>query len=767
MGLLVVVSFSYRQTIFAYPSGGGSYVVSKDNLGEKPALVAGASLLVDYVLTVAVSISAGVAAITSAAEGLRPYRVELCLAFIAVLALANLRGLKESGTVFAVPTYVYIVVARRAHRLGLLPDLQRRPRPAAAGDRALRRVHRRRVLGRDARRRHRSSCSCGRSRPAPSPSPASRRSPTACRRSSSRSHATRPTTLTAMAVILGVYFFCISVLAHRIQPTLSEDETILSLLGGAVFGDGSVMYYVLQFSTMAILLLAANTAFADFPRIASILARDGYLPRQLHNRGDRLVFSNGIIALAVVAALLIVVLRRRHHGADPALRRRRLLRVHAVAVRHGQAPPAAPASRAGSATPSSTASAPSPRCVVLLVVVVSKFTIGAWVPVVLIPCIAFVLTRVKRHYDRVARALRVPPGYRARRHTHTVVVLVGSVHRATLAALAYAKSLAPDRLVRPHRRQRARGGRGACRQQWAEYGIDVPLRVLASPYRELSGPVLAELDQLDAAARERHHHRRPPRVRAHAVVGAAAAQPVGADPQGPAAVPPQHRRRVGAVPHRPRRGRRARRDGSGRPVMSSARRRVEERRSTIRGLRALRSLLDDCRTAPDLEAAAVATVRSMLVALPLEDCWFEGPTVGPPLPVIRPDGDVDALVQRRGARGLALPGAVAVPAGDHGRFVLVGDPAVGLTAEERLVALGHGRRAVAGGRPQRLGQPLRRARPRDRRRPSPEVKPRRGEAAPARRRTGGGDSTHAAKPPPCARSRPEGGIAQAPPTCHR
>ncbi|HET7722731.1 MAG TPA: APC family permease, partial [Acidimicrobiales bacterium] len=271
MGLLVVVAFSYRQTIIAYPSGGGSYVVSKDNLGEKPALVAGASLLVDYVLTVAVSISAGVAAITSASEGLRPYRVELCLGFIVVLAVANLRGLKESGTVFAVPTYVYIVSLGALLLWGfaritwgdlepLAPVTERYDhftdgrfsagtlsgvtlfllmRAFSSGAVALTGVE------------------------------AISNGVPAFKKPESRNAAR---TLVAMAAILGTYFFGISVLAHRLQPTLSEDETVLSLLGGAVFGSGSAMYYVLQISTMAILTLAANTAFADFPRIASILA---------------------------------------------------------------------------------------------------------------------------------------------------------------------------------------------------------------------------------------------------------------------------------------------------------------------------------------------------------------------------------------------------------------------------------------------------------------------------------------------------------------
>ena len=495
MGLLVVVSFSYRQTIFAYPSGGGSYVVSKDNLGEKPALIAGASLLVDYVLTVAVSISAGVAAITSAAEGLRPYRVELCLGFIVILALANLRGLKESGTVFAVPTYVYILSLGALIVWGFIQvfggDLEPLAPVAERYDDFTDDKFSAGQLGGVTFLLLMRAFSSG--AVALTGVEAISNGVPAFKQPESRNAAK---TLRAMALILGVYFFCISVLAHRIRPTLSEEETILSLLGDAVFGHGSFMYYVLQFSTMAILTLAANTAFADFPRIASILAKDGYLPRQLHNRGDRLVFSNGIIALAAVAAVLIVIFG----GVTTAL-----IPLYAVGVFCGFT-----LSQYGMVKHHQRHKDPGwqrhavvngvgafATLIVLTVVVVSKFAIGAWVPVVLIPMIAFGLTRVKRHYSRVARALAVPPGYRPRRHTHTVVVLVGSVHRATLAAIAYAKSLAPDRLCAltvasdPDEAERVQ-------DQWDEYGLDVPLRVLASPYRELSGPVLAELDRLDA-----------------------------------------------------------------------------------------------------------------------------------------------------------------------------------------------------------------------------------------------------------------------------
>ncbi len=492
MVLLVIVVASYRQVIFAYPSGGGSYVVSRENLGETPSLVAGASLLVDYVLTVAVSISAGVAAITSAVEGLRPYRVQLAVAFIVVLMLANLRGIKESGRVFAIPTYVYVASLGSLLGWGLIQSYLGDLAPLEpvaeryddfTDDGAL-------LTGVTAYAFARAFSSGA---VALTGVEAISNGVQTFRRPEARNAAK---TLVWMGAILAVYFFGISVLAHRVRPTLSDEETVLSILGTAVFGDGAVLYFVLQAATAIILLLAANTAFAGFPQVASILARDGYLPRQLHNRGDRLVYSNGIIALAVVAALLIV----GFGGITTAL-----IPLYAVGVftgftlsqvgmvkhhqlRREQGWRAKLAVNAVGATATG---------LVLVVVVVSKFTIGAWIPVVLIPLIVVLLRAVKRHYDRVAAALRVPEGYRALRHTHTVVVLVGSVHRATLAALTYARSLAPDRLVAvtvaSDQEETER-----IQAQWDAFHLDTELQVESSPYRELTTPVLRYLDELDA-----------------------------------------------------------------------------------------------------------------------------------------------------------------------------------------------------------------------------------------------------------------------------
>jgi amino acid transporter len=493
--LLAIVVFSYRQTIYAYPNGGGSYVVSKENLGRGPSLVAGAALLVDYTLTVAVSISAGTAAITSAVPELREHRVALCLGFIVLLALANLRGLKESGTVFAVPTYVYILAIGGLLSYGLFQvfsgDLGALSPNEELYNEATDGAYGRGTLGGVTILLLLRAFSSG-AVALTGVEAISNGVPTFKQPQSK--NASR--TLGTMAVILGVYFLAISVLAHRLQPTLNDDETILSQLGGAVFGDGSVLYYVLQIATMAILILAANTAFAGFPSIASILAKDGFLPRQLHNRGDRLVYSNGIIGLAVVSGLLIVIFG----GVTTAL-----IPLYAVGVFAGFT-----LSQVGMVVHhrrrkesgwqrhiAINAVGATATLSVLLVVVVSKFTIGAWVPVVLIPLIVVVLKAVRRHYDRIAAALHVPDGYKPRHQTHTIVVLVGSVHRASLAALAYAKSLAPEHLVALTIAADAEEVE-RIQAQWDHFKLDVPLHIESSPYRELIGPVSTYLDELDA-----------------------------------------------------------------------------------------------------------------------------------------------------------------------------------------------------------------------------------------------------------------------------
>jgi amino acid transporter len=493
--LLAIVATSYRQTIFAYPSGGGSYVVSRENLGVLPALIAGSSLLVDYVLTVAVSVSAGVAAIISAYPDLLPYRVELCLACVALMTLANLRGVKESGNLFAGPTYVYILILGALIAVGLgrywFGDLGVIPFDAQAQE------HLREVVDGNpdlvkgatlfALLRAFSSGAV-----ALSGVEAISNGVPAFEKPESKNASS---TLVWMSVILGSLFLGVSVLASHLKPVVSEDETLLSIMGKHVFGDGTAPYFVLQFATFAILILAANTAYADFPRLSSLIARDGFLPRQLASRGDRLVFSNGVLALALAAVALIVVF-----GGETSA----LIPLYAVGVFTGFT-----LSQAGMVRHHQTLKEPGWRRgavinavgaiatgLVLMVVVVSKFTIGAWVPVVVIPLIVMVLLRIRRHYDRVAVQLQIPDGWRPKHRTHTVVVLVGSLNTVTLNALMYARSLSPDRLLavtvvsEPEQQEKIAAA-------WERYDVPVELHTLHSPYRELTAPVLRFLDELD------------------------------------------------------------------------------------------------------------------------------------------------------------------------------------------------------------------------------------------------------------------------------
>ena len=490
MVLLVLVITSYRQTIFAYPNGGGSYVVSRENLGETPSLIAGASLLVDYILTVAVSVSAGVAAITSAFPALRPERVEICLGFIAIMTIANLRGLKESGRLFAGPTYVYVLALFALISYGLFRLATGSLEPLAPNTEALEELtHGNELTGLTVLIFLRAFSSGA---VALTGVEAISNGVPAFKKPESKHAAT---TLLLMGTILGTFFFGISVLAHRLRPTPSESETLLSIMGREVFNGETLPYYILQFSTFAILILAANTAFADFPRVTSILAQDGYLPAQLKNRGDRLVFSNGILALAAVAALLIVAF-----SGDTS----KLIPLYAVGVfagftlsqmgmvRHHQRL-REPSWKRGVVVNAIGAVA---TFIVLIVVVVSKFAIGAWIPVVLIPIIVYMFRRIKRHYNEVRRALKVEPGDHIPRHSHTVVILVGSVNLGVLKAVAYARSMRPDRLVAISVVTSAEE-ETAVVDAWEKFELPVELRTVFSPFRDLTGPVMQLIDELD------------------------------------------------------------------------------------------------------------------------------------------------------------------------------------------------------------------------------------------------------------------------------
>jgi amino acid transporter len=493
VALLVIVVLSYRQTLYAYPNGGGSYIVSRENLGTNPSLVAAASLLVDYTLTVSVSVAAGVAAITSAIAALRGYEVELAVALIVLIALGNLRGVRESGRLFAPPTYVYVSMMTLLVVWGLFRtftgDLQPLPVNHAqlahftGGETMLGGVTFFLLM------RAFSSGAV-----ALSGVEAISNGVQAFRKPESRNAAI---TLMWTGFILGSLFTGIAVLADQLRPTLSENETILSQMGHAVFGGGGPLYIVLQASTAAILTLSANTAYADFPRLSGIIAGDGFMPRQLANRGDRLVLSNGILVLSIAAGGLVIGFGASVSSLIPlfavGLFTAFTLSQAGMVVHHWRL--REPRWRAGLVINGVGALATT---LVTAVILVSKFTEGAWIPTLVIPLLVLLFKGIHHHYATVDRAMRVEPGIKLPDIQHTVIVLVGpKVHIGVIQALAYARSLRPDFL---HAVSVAYDADQAnrIREQWERFDLDIPLDVVDSPYREINEPVLEYLDRIDA-----------------------------------------------------------------------------------------------------------------------------------------------------------------------------------------------------------------------------------------------------------------------------
>ncbi|HEX2441097.1 MAG TPA: APC family permease [Methylomirabilota bacterium] len=481
--LLIIVVISYQQTIHAYPSGGGSYIVARANLGTIPGLIAAAALLVDYVLTVAVSVAAGVAAITSAVPELVTHKVVLGVVFVAAIALANIRGVREAGRIFAVPTYFFIasfgvMLLVGAYRMvtGSLPPAAP---PTAPGLESLSWFL---VL-----RAFSSGCT------AMTGTEAISNGIPAFKPAESRNAAI---TLGWMAAILGTLFIGITVLASDLGVLPSETETVVSQIARRLFG-GGVFYYAIQAATALILVLAANTSFADFPRLASLLARDRFVPRQFATLGERLVFSNGILVLAGFAALLLVLFGGETHALIPLYAVgvfisftlsqsgmvRHWWRERSVGWRHRLAINGVGATATG---------------VVTLVIAATKFSHGAWIVVLVIPILVTAFIMMSRHYEEVAGDLSLegmdpPPEFQ-----HTVLVLVGDVHRGVVRAVQYAKTLAPTASVRGVYVETDPARTARLEERWAQWGLGVPLVVLGSPYRSLLRPLLDYVDKLHA-----------------------------------------------------------------------------------------------------------------------------------------------------------------------------------------------------------------------------------------------------------------------------
>ena len=480
--LLVIVVLSYRQTIREYPGGGGSYIVAKENLGTIPGLVAGASLLVDYILTVAVSISAAVAAITSAVPGLLPYTVPMAVGFVLLLAIANLRGVKESGTLFAGPTFAFIALIGFMVITGLIRFATGDPITVPAPAEQIEVVQ---SLGLFlVLKAFASGCTAMTGVEAIANGVQAFRQP---------EDKNASITLTWMAGILLFLFTGIALLSTLAGVQPSETETVISQLSREMFGTGW-LYYVISASVAAILVLAANTAYADFPRLSSFVADDDFLPHQLRDRGHRLVFSNGIILLTIAAIVLLVAF-----GGVTT----RLIPLYAVGVFLSFTLSQAGMVRHHLRIRESgwqrslviNALGATATGIVTAVIATAKFTHGAWIVLILIPTIVAFFLWVRRQYERVRMDLAIRPDEFAdldwqsynRMHNH-VIVLVKSIDRRLVRALRYARTLQADRIEAVY--VDIDGDAAGFRKRWDKAAFGIKLTVIDSPYREILGPIM-------------------------------------------------------------------------------------------------------------------------------------------------------------------------------------------------------------------------------------------------------------------------------------
>ncbi|HLF75273.1 MAG TPA: APC family permease [Anaerolineales bacterium] len=504
VGLLAIVVISYEQIIHAYPDGGGAYVVAYDNLGHFPALVAAAALLTDYILTVSVSVSSGVAQIVSAYPELFGYRVVISVACVIFIMVINLRGVRESGAAFAIPSYFFIVIMFLTIGTGLFrmatdslgmvidpPELEHFGE-AVSGVTAFLLLH---------------AFSSGTA--ALTGVEAISNGTTAFKEPRSRNAGI---TLIWMAFILGLLFMGISFITREIKAVPSETETVISQLARTVFDGQGLMYLFVIVGTAVILILAANTAFAGFPRLSAMLARDGFMPRQLTYRGSRLVYSYGIASLAGVASLLIIIFQASVT---------RLIPLYAIGVflsfTLAQAGMARRWWRSGRLDPQDTVRVRSHRlqyekgwrikmisngfgafctAVVMLVFAITKFRDGAWIVLILTPALIAIFLWIHRHYSGLANRLSLenygePPPYNAR---HRVIVPISNVHQGTLAALRYARMLSEDITavhisLEPSDTEKVR-------KKWERWGRGNRLVIVDSPYRLFLEPLLGYINEI-------------------------------------------------------------------------------------------------------------------------------------------------------------------------------------------------------------------------------------------------------------------------------
>lgn len=504
VALLTILTLSYEQTIHAYPGGGGAYIVARDNLGELPALMAGAALLMDYVLTVSVSISSGVAQIVSAFPQLFPFRIEFAVVLVIFIMTINMRGVKESGIAFSVPTYFFVVMMVATvgtglfryftHSLSVVVDPPEMELLHAAQPITFFLILRAFSNG--------TSAVTG--------VEAISNGITAFKEPRSRNAGL---TLIWMSVILGSLLLVITFLAYHIQAIPSEEETVISQMARTVFEGRGLLYLAAIAATTVILIMAANTAFADFPRLSALMAGDGFLPRQFTYRGSRLVYSRGIMALAFIACSLIVIFQASVTSLIP---------LYAIGVflsftlsqlgmahrwwKSGHLKPGEEIKERGSTLKFESGwpfkmvangFGSLTTAVVMVVFAVTKFTDGAWIVILLTPMLAAGFLTIHGHYARLAKKLSLDRfAEPARIARHRVILPISGVHQGTLAAIRYARTLSDDITavhvsIDPEEAARIQ-------RKWEVRGGGIRLVVLDSPYRLFLEPLLKYIDEIDS-----------------------------------------------------------------------------------------------------------------------------------------------------------------------------------------------------------------------------------------------------------------------------
>ena len=486
--LLVIITASYFQTIESYPGGGGAYTVAKENLGQNWGLVAGAALLIDYILTVSVSVASGIENIGSAWPMMNEHKEIFGAIVIIIIMVLNLRGIRESATIFAFPTYffifsIFIMLGVGAWKIMHGDAVAAQPLVHAAYP-AVPMIL---VL-----RAFASGCSALTGVEAISNGVAVFQQP---------SSKNAKTTLLWMSTILAALFLGITSLAHIYGLVPTETETLISMLGTAIFGK-TFFYYSVQVATALILFLAANTSYADFPRLASLLARDRYLPRQLASVGDRLVFSNGVLGLSVVAIVLLVIFKGTTNNLIPLyaigvflsftlsqsgmvihhLKEKQAGWVHSLIL-----------NGLGALT----------TLIVLLDIASSKFLSGAWMVIIMIPILILIFLRIHKHYLAVGKELSLigqtpDPTFAPIRHT--VIIPISGIHRGVLEALRYALSISPD--VRACYVELDPEATERVKTEWAKWAPQVPFVVLKSPYRSVVQPLINYIDDVEEVSHD-------------------------------------------------------------------------------------------------------------------------------------------------------------------------------------------------------------------------------------------------------------------------